>query len=104
MFMLNRRSLLSAIGVGAVSAALADDPAVVEEPWSAGGIFGTLARPAKGPERGPTALLLAGSGPSPRDGTFGTQRQIAHGLAGSGIRSLRYDKRGVGGSRALVTR
>ena len=56
------------------------------------------------PARGPAALLLAGSGPSPRDGTFGTLRQIAHGLAAGGIRSLRYDKRGVGESRALVTR
>jgi uncharacterized protein len=54
--------------------------------------------------RGPAALIIAGSGPEPRDGSFGTYRQIAEGLAAAGIRSLRYDKRGVGGSRALVRR
>ena len=109
MLMPDRRSLLAAIGAVGVSAAripaaMAEDAARAEEPWSAGGIFGTLARPARGSARGPAVLLLAGSGPSPRDGTFGTLRQIAHGLAAAGIRSLRYDKRGIGESRALVTR
>ena len=103
--MFDRRRLLATVGAVAVSAAArADASGLIEEPWSAGGIFGTLARPARGPDRGPAVLLLAGSGPSPRDGTFRTLQQIAHGLAAAGIRSLRYDKRGVGESRALVTR
>ncbi len=86
------------------STAVSVQETMSEEPWSHGGIAGTLARPAKGPARGPAVLLLAGSGGSPRDGSFGTLRQIAEGLAAAGIRSLRYDKRGVGESRALVTR
>jgi uncharacterized protein len=107
--MLNRRRLLATIGGVAVLTARigdarADATALVEEPWSAGGLFGTLARSARGADRGPAVLLLAGSGPSPRDGALGAFRQIAHGLAAAGIRSLRYDKRGVGESRALVTR
>ncbi|WAB83576.1 alpha/beta fold hydrolase [Microcella daejeonensis] len=53
----------------------------------------------------PTALavLLAGSGPIDRDGdgrglALGIQRQLAEGLAGHGIESVRWDKRGVGAS------
>ena len=104
---LDRRAVLNAIAAAGVTAwmpATAQEAVLAEEPWSAGGLFGTLARPAMGPARGPAVLLLAGSGPSPRDGSFGTQRQIAEGLAAAGIRSLRYDKRGIGASRALVTR
>ncbi len=75
-----------------------------EESWSVRGLAGTFARPHNGPERSPAALIVAGSGPTPRDGGVGTYRQIAEALAAAGIRSYRYDKRGVGGSRALVTR
>jgi uncharacterized protein len=84
--------------------AFAQEPAVTNEHWAAQGIVGTFTRPAANPARGPAALILAGSGPTPRDGNFGTYRRIAEGLAENGIRSLRYDKRGVGESRALVKR
>src|SRR2546425_546551 len=102
-----RTALMGLAAAGAAAwmpAATGQEAAMLEEPWSAGGLFGTLARPAKGPARGPAALLLAGSGPSPRDGSFGTLQQIAEGLAAAGIRSLRYDKRGIGASAGLVTR
>jgi len=52
----------------------------------------------------PVALLIAGSGPTDRDGnnTMGLRtdayRMIALGLAARGIATLRYDKRGVGES------
>ena len=107
---LSRRDALCGVA-GAVAAAFAgpriaaaQTSTMVEERWSAGGLAGSFARPADGPARGPAAVILAGSGPNPRDGIFGTYRRIAEGLATSGIRSLRYDKRGVGESRALVTR
>src|SRR5262245_21232953 len=107
---LRRRDALRGV-VGAVAAAFAgprpaaaQTSAMVEERWSAGGLVGTFARPADGPARGPAAVIVAGSGPTPRDGIIGTYRRIAEGLAASGIRSLRYDKRGVGESRALVRR
>ena len=85
---------------------------VTEEPWTGGGLHGTLARPAD-LVRGPAVLIVAGSGPTDRDGNgpgpnpflrTDSYRKLAEGLAADGILSLRYDKRGVGESRGLVTR
>ena len=106
---LRRRDVLCGIGSFAGTAAAsafaaAQAPALIEERWSVGGLVGTFARPGNGPARGPAALILAGSGPTLRDGTFGTYRKLAHGLAAAGVRSLRYDKRGVGESSTLVKR
>ncbi|MEA2988386.1 MAG: uncharacterized protein QOG83_1097 [Alphaproteobacteria bacterium] len=106
---IHRRDVLRALGAALGTVAgqrivTALEPSMIDEPWSAGGLAGSFARPAAGPPRGPAALIVAGSGPTPRDGGFGTYRQLAQGLAAAGIRSLRYDKRGVGESRALVTR
>src|SRR5262249_23251084 len=84
--------------------ASAQPASMIEEDFTAGGLAGTFTRPSGRSTRGPVALLIAGSGPTPRDGTIGTYRLIAEGLAKAGIRSYRYDKRGVGGSRALFTR
>ena len=82
---------------------------MIEEPWSLTGLHGTFARPAAGPDRGPAVLIIAGSGPTDRNGngpviSTDTYRKLAEGLAANGIRSLRYDKRGIGESRALVVR
>ncbi len=65
---------------------------------------GTLELPAGcGPF--PSVLLIAGSGPTDRDGNSpkaglfpANQKMLAEGLAGRGIASLRYDKAGVGAS------
>ncbi|MFK9781011.1 alpha/beta hydrolase, partial [Escherichia coli] len=69
------------------------------------GLTGTLIRPAA--ERPPVVLIIAGSGPVGRDGTgpginASYLRQLAEGLAARGIATLRYDKRGVGGSRGAA--
>jgi pimeloyl-ACP methyl ester carboxylesterase len=82
---------------------------MIEEAWSTGGLHGTFARPVNGPERGPAVLIIAGSGPTDRNSngpqlSTDTYRKLAEGLAASGIRSLRYDKRGIGESRAMVAR
>lgn len=82
---------------------------VTETPWQAGGLVGTLAEAPRGPRVAPAILLLAGSGPTDRDGNgpaiaTDMYRQVALGLAGAGYRVLRYDKRGVGASAALVRR
>jgi uncharacterized protein len=66
------------------------------------GLSGTLRKPTN-VERPPVVLLIAGSGPTDRNGNqAGRQpselRQIAEGLAERGIASLRYDKRAVGRS------
>lgn len=71
-----------------------------------GMIAGTLLIPAGG-EPFPVVLLIAGSGPTDRDGnTVGSKgksdclRLLAEGLARDGIASLRYDKRAVARSAA----
>lgn len=72
-------------------------------------LSGTLALPTGGPRvsgvsgRLPAALLVAGSGPVDRDSNarglrLDITRQLAVALAGAGVASLRYDKRGVGRS------
>lgn len=74
----------------------------LETRW--GKLCGTLLLPA-GPGPWPAALLVAGSGPTDRDGNnpllpapFDNLKRLAEALAGRGIASLRYDKRGVGAS------
>ena len=68
-----------------------------------GDIAGTLLVPdTDGPV--PVALLIAGSGPTDRDGnnpmmTNNSLKMLAEGLYEYGIASLRYDKRGIGESR-----
>jgi hypothetical protein len=66
------------------------------------GLSGTLLKP-KGNEHPPVVLLIAGSGPTDRNGNQGGTgpgelRLLAEQLAEMGIASLRYDKRGVGRS------
>lgn len=71
-----------------------------------GTLGGTLLTP---PEPGPwpVVLILAGSGAVDRDGNLAggagrnnSLKQLAEGLAGHGVASLRVDKRGVGGSES----
>jgi uncharacterized protein len=65
-------------------------------------LAGTLALPdGAGPF--PAALITSGSGPLDRDSNhrrarFDVARQLAAALADAGLASLRYDKRGVGGT------
>lgn len=75
---------------------------------------GTLEGTLELPERSnscPVALILAGSGPTDRDGNnplLGGEnnclKYLAESLAARGIASLRYDKRGVGRSAQAMTR
>lgn len=97
------RSLILAAALAiAAPAALAATPVetFVEIPGGPGPLKGTMLAPAEGP-RGPAVLILAGSGPTDRDGInpLGVKapsyRQIADGLAAQGVTSLRVDKRGM---------
>jgi len=58
----------------------------------------------------PAVLLIAGSGPTDRNGNSAglpggnnSLKHLAEALAQRGIASVRYDKRGIGGSRATLT-
>lgn len=69
-----------------------------------GRLAGTLLVPV-GAGRVPLAIVIAGSGPTDRDGNTAGEpsgpnclRQLADGLAAKGIAVLRYDKRGIAGS------
>jgi pimeloyl-ACP methyl ester carboxylesterase len=72
-----------------------------------GGLAGTWLAPHLAPVV--TVLIVAGSGPTDRDGNNAhglatdTYRHLAESLLENVVASLRYDKRGVAGSRALVT-
>jgi len=67
-------------------------------------IYGTLITPKKIKKKIPVALIIAGSGPTDRDGNSGalminnSLKFLAEGLVKKGIASLRYDKRGIGKS------
>nr|WP_294780066.1 alpha/beta fold hydrolase [uncultured Flavobacterium sp.] len=67
-------------------------------------IFGTLTTPDL-TKKYPVALIIAGSGPTDRDGNNAMMKNnslkmLAEALAKDGIASLRFDKRGIGESKA----
>ncbi len=82
-------------------------PVAVSEPvafTTAEGLVleGTLTMPASPKKTVPVVLLIAGSGPTDRNGNSGKQlqtncyQQLADSLAARGVAVLRYDKRGSG--------
>lgn len=86
----------------------------VEEPVQlatpGGAVHGTLLLPAgRGPH--PVALLIAGSGPTDRNGNSAglpgqnnSLKLLAEALAARGIATVRYDKRGIAESAPAATR
>lgn len=90
-----------------VPLAIASEDVTLKTPT--GDIFGTLELPAaKQPV--PVALIIAGSGPTDRNGNTpalpgsnNSLRMLADGLAARGIATLRYDKRGIAASREAMT-
>ena len=74
-----------------------------------GDIYGTLELPAARTPV-PMALIIAGSGPTDRNGNSpalpgpnNSLKMLADGLAARSIATLRYDKRGIAASRAAMT-
>lgn len=78
-----------------------DQPITLET--ESGAIHGSLNLPGS-PAPVPVAMIIAGSGPTTRDGNVqgmpgnDAYRQLAEALAERGIASVRYDKRGIGES------
>ena len=97
-------SLLLLIGGIASQTHAAETPITLDTPT--GQLAGTLELPA-GADKPRVALLIAGSGPTDRDGNSSmipgrndSLKLLAAGLADAGIATVRYDKRGIGGSHA----
>jgi pimeloyl-ACP methyl ester carboxylesterase len=85
------------------------DPSITESPVTlktfSGSISGTLAIPKNAADKIPVVLIIAGSGPTDRNGnspklglTANIYKMIANELGKNGFASLRYDKRLVGQS------
>ncbi len=80
---------------------------LVELETKSGILHGTLLMPSSVRDKLPVVLIIAGSGPTDRDGNNAMMKNnslkmLAESLAKNGIASLRYDKRGVGESKAAL--
>ncbi|MBH9787677.1 alpha/beta hydrolase, partial [Clostridioides difficile] len=66
----------------------------------------TVAVQKASPSPSPVALIIAGSGPTDKDGNSAlagknnSLKMLAEGLAQQGIATVRYDKRGLGDNQA----
>lgn len=74
-----------------------------------GGVL-TVALQQASKEPSPVALIIAGSGPTDKDGNSAiagkndSLKMMAEGLAKDGITTVRYDKRGLGDNQSLLTK
>jgi uncharacterized protein len=107
---MQRKSFIAACAAGAAVTALpmissADDSSYnLSTPT--GTIFGTVLLPERTAPV-PVALIIAGSGPTDRDGNAPTlqlnmYKKLAISLAERGIATIRYDKRGIAASHAAI--
>lgn len=103
--------ILPLLGALALPQAHAAPQSILQKPivldTGSGTLHGTLLLP-RSAEPVPVALLIAGSGPTDRDGNNpagghnDSLKRLAQALAKHGIASVRYDKRGVAKSRAAT--
>ena len=97
------RGILALLFAAMASVAVADE--AKPEAVTVDGLAGTWLKPAGATT---AALIVAGSGPTDRDGNnpLGVKtdayRQLAEALAKAGIASLRFDKRGIGASKTAA--
>ena len=99
---LDDQGRIAALGVLGIDYALAGDEQEIQFQSGSDTLYGTLLVPA-GTMNPPAALLIAGSGPTDRNGNSplttarpDTLANIARTLADAGLASLRYDKFGAG--------
>ncbi len=96
--------LLACLAVPASSQAFTEAPDSIAV--ASGTLHGTLTMPQSASGRVPVALIIAGTGPTDRDGNnplgvaAASYRLLAHALAERGVATLRADKRGIGQSSA----
>lgn len=96
--------LLGAFMQGFSQNAITEDAITLKTPT--GDIYGTLLIPNLG-NPVPVVLIIAGSGPTDRNGNQpamknNSLKMLAEGLCSNGIASLRFDKRGIAQSKAAV--
>ncbi len=96
--------LLSFFTVSTSSFAQAEEKVTLKT--DSGEIYGTLLTP-KSEQKPPVVLLIAGSGPTDRDGNSvagknNSLKFLAEALAAEGIATLRYDKRGIAESHGAL--
>jgi len=98
--------MLALVLAGQAMAQMKEEPLRLETPTST--LAGTLALPGSS-GKPPVVLIIAGSGPTDRDGNSAmlpghndSLNMLATALAEAGFASLRYDKRGVGASLAAT--
>ncbi|MDQ2890200.1 MAG: alpha/beta fold hydrolase [Gemmatimonadota bacterium] len=112
MFMVLAATLLTgSTGMPVVTDSAESRPITLDTPT--GKLYGTELLPA-GSGRHPVVLIVAGSGPTDRDGNSpvplpsgkplhtDAYRLLAEALAANGIASVRYDKRGVAASASAM--
>lgn len=95
------------LGLLAALAAMAETEELITLKTQTGEISGTLIRPDANSSV-PVALIIAGSGPTDRDGNIqvmknNSLKMLATELAKNGIASVRFDKRGIGKSHPALT-
>jgi uncharacterized protein len=104
------RPLLLAAALGSTLRLHAQESPVTLD-TKTGTLHGTLLVPAGVSGPLPVALIIAGSGPTDRDGNStmlpgknNSLKLLAEALATRGIASVRYDKRGIGASMGTATK
>ena len=100
--------LVCVLGMAAQAVAAGDSEQPIALDTPGGKVAGTLRLPA-GAARAPAVLIIAGSGPTDRDGNIAmlpghndSLKMLAEALAQAGFASVRYDKRGIGESKAAA--
>jgi pimeloyl-ACP methyl ester carboxylesterase len=98
--------LLLAVAAQVLAAPSGDQPIALET--ASGTVAGTLRLPA-GADKAPVVLIIAGSGPTDRDGNNpafpgpnNSLKMLAEALGQAGFASVRYDKRGIGASASAA--
>lgn len=106
-----RSTLLAAAATVGASVAIPAQESPVTLDTKTGALHGTLVMPAGATSPVPVALLIAGSGPTDRDGNSpllpgknNSLKLLADALAQHGIATLRFDKRGIGASMGAATK
>jgi uncharacterized protein len=104
-------SIAAAIAKFVAWHSLVAQESLIELTTPTGTLHGTLKLPVGARQPMPVALIIAGSGPTDRDGNSpllpglnNSLKMVADALAANGVASVRYDKRGVAASMGAASK